>query len=124
MSAVVRIPAAAIAAAAALLWLAPAASARDCPPAVAAPSAIVLEVSTGEVACERAADERRPVASTVKLMTALLTLERAELSDRFRASDYQPAMAESQIGLHPRRADVACATCCAGCSPSPATTRR
>jgi D-alanyl-D-alanine carboxypeptidase (penicillin-binding protein 5/6) len=90
-----------LAVAAALLFAPAAAHARDCPSSVQAESAIVLEVSTGEVACERAADRRRPVASTVKLMTALLTLERAELSDRFRASDYRPAMAESKIGLVP-----------------------
>jgi D-alanyl-D-alanine carboxypeptidase (penicillin-binding protein 5/6) len=76
-----------------------AAAARNCPPSVQAPSAIVLEVSTGIVACERSADEERPVGSTVKLMTALLTLERAKLDDRFRAVDYSPAPAESLIGL-------------------------
>jgi D-alanyl-D-alanine carboxypeptidase (penicillin-binding protein 5/6) len=82
--------------------IAPAAAlARNCPSAVKAQNAIVLEVSTGEVACERAADQRRPVGSAVKLMTALLTLERADLSDRFRATDYRPAPAESQIGLRP-----------------------
>jgi serine-type D-Ala-D-Ala carboxypeptidase (penicillin-binding protein 5/6) len=101
VSAAVRIPAAVIAAAAALLLAAPAAHARDCPPAVTAKQAIVLEVTTGVVACERAADQRRPVGSAVKLMTALLTLERAELSDRFRATDYRPSMAESKIGLLP-----------------------
>jgi serine-type D-Ala-D-Ala carboxypeptidase (penicillin-binding protein 5/6) len=92
----------AVMAAAALLLIAPAgALARDCPSAVKAENAIVLEVSTGEVACERAADQRKPVGSAVKLMTALLTLERADLSDRFRATDYRPAAAESQIGLRP-----------------------
>jgi D-alanyl-D-alanine carboxypeptidase (penicillin-binding protein 5/6) len=85
-----------------LALLAPAAAhARDCPDAVNAPNAIVLEVTTGEVACERAADERRPVGSAVKLMTALLTLERADLSDRIRASSYRPSPAESKIGLLP-----------------------
>jgi D-alanyl-D-alanine carboxypeptidase (penicillin-binding protein 5/6) len=101
VSAVARTAVAAMAAAALLLIAPTAALARDCPPAVNAKNAIVLEVSTGEVACERAADQRRPVGSAVKLMTALLTLERAELSDRFRATDYRPAMAESQIGLRP-----------------------
>jgi serine-type D-Ala-D-Ala carboxypeptidase (penicillin-binding protein 5/6) len=101
VSAAVRLPAAVIAAAATMLLAAPAALARDCPQTVKAPQAIVLEVSTGVVACERAADQRRPVGSAVKLMTALLTLERAELSDRFRATDYRPSMAESKIGLLP-----------------------
>ena len=47
------------------------------------------------------ADERRSIASTTKLMTALLTLEHAKLSDIFTAADYFPAPAESQIGLQP-----------------------
>jgi serine-type D-Ala-D-Ala carboxypeptidase (penicillin-binding protein 5/6) len=77
------------------------AAARDCPDSVKAPNAIVLETSTGDVACERGADARRPVGSAVKLMTALLTLERADLDETFTASDYRPAMFESQIGLLP-----------------------
>jgi D-alanyl-D-alanine carboxypeptidase (penicillin-binding protein 5/6) len=84
------------------LALPAAASARDCPDSVKAPIAIVLETSTGDVACERGADARRPVGSAVKLMTALLTLERADLDDTFRASAYRPLPMESQIGLLPR----------------------
>jgi D-alanyl-D-alanine carboxypeptidase (penicillin-binding protein 5/6) len=78
-----------------------AARAPDCPSAVGAPSAIVVEVSTGAVACARQADRRRPVGSTTKLMTALLTLERAKLSDTFTASSYRPSPVESRIGLLP-----------------------
>ena len=63
------------------------------------PSAIVIEVSTGTVACATNPTERRSIASTTKLMTALLTLERAKLSDVYTAADYQPAPAESKIGL-------------------------
>jgi serine-type D-Ala-D-Ala carboxypeptidase (penicillin-binding protein 5/6) len=96
-----RLAAALLAAAALLFALPGVAAARDCPDSVKASNAIVLEVSTGDVACERAADARRPVGSAVKLMTALLTLEHADLDDRFRASDYRPAAAESQIGLVP-----------------------
>jgi serine-type D-Ala-D-Ala carboxypeptidase (penicillin-binding protein 5/6) len=88
---------------AAVAALAPAAAeARDCPPAVDASNAIVIETSSGDVACARRADQRRPVGSAVKLMTALLTLERADLEKTFRASDYLPAPYESQIGLNPR----------------------
>jgi D-alanyl-D-alanine carboxypeptidase (penicillin-binding protein 5/6) len=93
-----------VAAAAALALLAAPAQAappRDCPDSVQAPSAIVIEVSTGLVACEREADAERPVGSTVKLMTALLTLERADLSDRYRAASYHPSPAESLIYLQP-----------------------
>jgi D-alanyl-D-alanine carboxypeptidase (penicillin-binding protein 5/6) len=78
-----------------------AAQAADRPPRcnVEVPAAIVIEVSTGGVACATNPDERRPIASTTKLMTALLTLERAKLSDVYTAADYQPSPAESQIGL-------------------------
>jgi serine-type D-Ala-D-Ala carboxypeptidase (penicillin-binding protein 5/6) len=95
-----RILAAVLAAALTLILAGPAA-ARDCPASVNAPNAIVVETSTGEVACERGADARRPVGSAVKLMTALLTLERADLSDTFRASSYRPSSVESQIRLLP-----------------------
>jgi serine-type D-Ala-D-Ala carboxypeptidase (penicillin-binding protein 5/6) len=98
---VTRLTGAALAALALLLVLAAPASARDCPDEVTAPSAIVLEVSTGDVACQRRADAERPVGSTVKLMTALLTLERAKLTDTYKASSYRPAPAESQIRLMP-----------------------
>jgi serine-type D-Ala-D-Ala carboxypeptidase (penicillin-binding protein 5/6) len=74
---------------------------KPCPADVRAPSAIVIEASTGAVACSRDADQRRPIASTTKLMTALLTLERAKLSDTFTAARYFPAPAESKIGLVP-----------------------
>jgi serine-type D-Ala-D-Ala carboxypeptidase (penicillin-binding protein 5/6) len=85
-----------------LLLVMPAnASARDCPAEVKAPYAFAMEASTGEVACERGADARRPVGSTVKLMTALVTLERTDMDDVLRASDYRPAPAESRIGLMP-----------------------
>jgi D-alanyl-D-alanine carboxypeptidase (penicillin-binding protein 5/6) len=95
-----RLLAAALTAAAALAVPA-SAQARDCPSSVQAPSAIVIEVSTGVVACERAADAERPVGSTVKLMTALITLERADLDDTYRAPAYHPAAAESLVGLQP-----------------------
>jgi serine-type D-Ala-D-Ala carboxypeptidase (penicillin-binding protein 5/6) len=80
---------------------APAAAAEPPCPEVEAASAIVIEVTTGTVACARKADDRRPVASTTKLMTALLTLERAKLSDVFTAARYYPPPIESQIGLEP-----------------------
>ena len=85
----------------ALAFAPSAAGAAERPPRCAsdAPSAIVIEVSTGSVACATNPDERRSIASTTKLMTALLTLERAKLSDTFTAANYFPSAAESQIGL-------------------------
>ncbi len=74
------------------------ASAAD-PPDVSAPSAIVVEISTGDVAFERRADARRPIASVTKLMTALLTLEGRRLSDTVTATRYAASAIESQIRL-------------------------
>jgi D-alanyl-D-alanine carboxypeptidase (penicillin-binding protein 5/6) len=47
------------------------------------------------------AGERQSIASTTKLMTALLTLERTRPREVFRAADYVAAPVESQIGLRP-----------------------
>jgi serine-type D-Ala-D-Ala carboxypeptidase (penicillin-binding protein 5/6) len=71
----------------------------SCPDEVGATSAIVVEVSTGVVACARAADKRRSVGSTTKLMTALITLEEAKLTDTFTAANYNALPVESKIGL-------------------------
>jgi serine-type D-Ala-D-Ala carboxypeptidase (penicillin-binding protein 5/6) len=69
-------------------------------PVVRAPSAILVEPATGDVVYQRNARDERPIASTTKLMTALLTLERARLGERLTAVPYHPAPAESVIGLH------------------------
>jgi D-alanyl-D-alanine carboxypeptidase (penicillin-binding protein 5/6) len=87
---------------AALALAAPARAQEEKPaPDVGAPSAILMEASTGDVLFERDATERRPIASTTKLMTALLTMERANLSDVVPASDYIAAPIESKLGLRP-----------------------
>jgi len=79
----------------------PARAQDDPPPDVGAPSAIVMEASTGDVLYKRDATERRPIASTTKLMTALLTMEHADLSDMVPASDYIASPIESRLDLRP-----------------------
>ena len=81
--------------------LAPAASdARAAPPpSLQAKAAILVAPDTGDVVYARAADQRRPIASTTKLMTALLTLEHANLDDVDVAAPYHPLPAESVVGL-------------------------
>jgi serine-type D-Ala-D-Ala carboxypeptidase (penicillin-binding protein 5/6) len=73
----------------------------DRPPALSAPSAVLIEASTGDVLYRRAAEKRRPIASTTKLMTALLTMERARLSDKATASSYVASPIESKLSLRP-----------------------
>lgn len=52
-------------------------------PRIAAPAYIVVNPATGETLAQRAADRELPMASTTKIMTALIVLERADLDDRY-----------------------------------------
>jgi D-alanyl-D-alanine carboxypeptidase (penicillin-binding protein 5/6) len=52
-------------------------------PRVSAPAYIVVNPATGETLAQRAADRELPMASTTKIMTALIVLERADLDDRY-----------------------------------------
>ncbi len=79
---------------------APAAVAQTPPPAVpTADAAIVVDARDGTVMFERRPDSERSIASTTKLMTALLALEQAELDEVFTAPRYDAAPAESRINL-------------------------
>ena len=82
-----------------LLALAASASAAAPPPDVTAPSALVVEASTADIAYDKAPNRRRAIASATKLMTALLTLERTKPSTVFRAVRYRALPVESKIDL-------------------------
>jgi D-alanyl-D-alanine carboxypeptidase (penicillin-binding protein 5/6) len=69
------------------------------PPSVRAPAAILVEPATGDVVFQRDARDERPIASTTKLMTALVTLEHAKLGKVLTTVRYRGAPAESVIGL-------------------------
>jgi D-alanyl-D-alanine carboxypeptidase (penicillin-binding protein 5/6) len=78
------------------------AQAAERPPAVPqAQAAIVIDGRDGDVMFAKRARQRRSIASTTKLMTALLTLEGARPRQVFTAADYDAAPVESQIGLRP-----------------------
>ena len=68
-------------------------------PSPQAPSAILFQPDTGDVVYRRADTERRQIASTTKLMTALVTREHADLDDTFRAVAYPANPVESLMGL-------------------------
>ncbi|HEV2874184.1 MAG TPA: D-alanyl-D-alanine carboxypeptidase family protein [Thermoleophilaceae bacterium] len=79
----------------------PAAAAERPPPVPGADAAIVVDGRDGDVMFAKDAAKRQSIASTTKLMTALLTLEGARPREVFTAADYVAAPVESQIGLRP-----------------------
>lgn len=73
---------------------------------VSAPSAILMEASTGKVVYEKDADTRRPPASVTKIMTLLLIFDaladnRITLEDEVQTSEYAASMGGSQVFLEP-----------------------
>jgi serine-type D-Ala-D-Ala carboxypeptidase (penicillin-binding protein 5/6) len=77
----------------------PALAAPGDPEVDSAASAIVVDAADGTPMFEKNADERRAIASTTKLMTALLALERARPGDVFVAPPYDALPQESKINL-------------------------
>jgi D-alanyl-D-alanine carboxypeptidase (penicillin-binding protein 5/6) len=68
---------------------------------VSAKTGILVEPSSGDVLWQRSPDRRREIASTTKLMTALLVLEHSKLSDVVPAAPYRALPVESKINLRP-----------------------
>lgn len=54
-------------------------AANAAPPALSARSAVLIDGESGEVLCAKKPDERLPMASTTKIMTALVAIENADL---------------------------------------------
>ena len=61
----------------------------------------LIAASTGQRLSAKNANAELPIARTTKLMTALVTLQHARLSQVFAARLLQLASADSQIGLGP-----------------------
>src|SRR5215212_3369908 len=94
----IRAPLAALAVLLAIAAGAPAATA-SAPPPISAPAAIVIDARTGERLYARNADDRRAIASTTKLMTAMVALERAKPGEVFAMPPYPLSPGESKLGL-------------------------
>ena len=77
----------------------PAHAAPGDPEVDGAASAIVVDAADGTPMFEKNPDERRAIASTTKLMTALLALERARPGEVFAAPPYDALPQESKINL-------------------------
>lgn len=86
----------------ALLTLAvPAVAGAQRRPSLSASSAILIEPSSGEIIYARNPYTRHEIASTTKMMTALLLLEKRSLRHRVQVVNYNPGSAESTAGLIP-----------------------
>ncbi|RJQ31117.1 MAG: D-alanyl-D-alanine carboxypeptidase [Actinobacteria bacterium] len=68
-------------------------------PYVEASSAILVDGNNGRILWQKNADERRPIASTTKIMTAILTLENTDLSSTAKASKKAFEAGESELAL-------------------------
>ncbi len=71
---------------------------------VTAPSAILMEASSGQVLYELNADEKLPIASVTKTMTMLLIMEaidsgKINFTDKVTTSEYASSMGGSQVFL-------------------------
>ncbi|MEY8524267.1 D-alanyl-D-alanine carboxypeptidase [bacterium 1XD8-76] len=77
---------------------------RAAGPEITAPSAIVVEASTGQVVYEKNAEERRSPASITKIMTLLIIFDyldngKVKLEDEVRTSAHAQSMGGSQVFL-------------------------
>lgn len=73
---------------------------------ISAPSAILMEASTGQIVYEKDADTKRPPASVTKVMTLLLIFDaladkKITLEDEVTTSEYAASMGGSQVFLEP-----------------------
>lgn len=68
-------------------------------PLVTAEAAVLLDARSGQVLFEKNARERRPPASTTKIMTALLALEGGELRQNVTVSPWAASVGEASLDL-------------------------
>lgn len=71
-------------------------------------SYILVDYNTGSILCEKNSNERYEIASMVKLMTSLLTMEELEkgnctLDTKFTVSEYAASMEGSEAFLEPNK---------------------
>ena len=87
----------------AVAWLLCTASASaSAPPQLSVTGASLIVAGTGEPLYSVAPNRELPIASTTKLMTALVTVQHVkDLSEIFTQYDWSPAEEDSQIGLVP-----------------------
>lgn len=72
-------------------------SAKESAPLVSADSAVLMDAETGKILYSKNPDSAYPPASTTKIMTALLTLERCNLNDVVKVGKNPPRVDGSKI---------------------------
>lgn len=82
------------------IWL-PFESHAQQPPDISAKSAILINATTGTVLYEHNAYAKRAMASTTKIMTALLTIEAGDLDKPFTVDSYAVQVEGTAMGLKP-----------------------
>lgn len=97
----IRAAAAVAVLAACLAWAVPASARVPRPGLGSARAAIVIDARSSEAMLAKHPNARRSIASTTKLMTALLVLESGKLRKTFTAPAYHALPAESKINLRP-----------------------
>ncbi|MCP5419083.1 MAG: D-alanyl-D-alanine carboxypeptidase [Gammaproteobacteria bacterium] len=70
------------------------------PPDITARAAVVMDMASGEVLFARQPQQPLPPASTTKVLTALVALERLNPNTRITVSESAAAVEPSRIGLH------------------------
>ncbi len=73
-------------------------------PSVSAVSAVLIEAETGTVLFAKNCDEQRAMASTTKIMTAILTIEAGDLDREFTVDPYAIMVEGTSMGL--REGDI------------------
>jgi len=71
------------------------------PPKIEAGAAIVIDADTGRVLYEKDAYSRRAIASTTKIMTAIVAIENGNLDDKVKVSSRAASIWGSTIKLKP-----------------------
>ena len=66
---------------------------------ISAQSALIVDYETANIIFQKQKNTRLPVASTVKIMTALVALENAKLKDAFSVSEKAASIGENSMGL-------------------------